>query len=267
MTSIGENVSRRQSDEVVNEKENDAPAITQENDNGQSKEEWSDGNSFVRSGLQEEIAKGVVRKKLAKMRHLVLKEAIDPSYLDSLFPSLLKLFNPQEVTYNGGIAGVKDWKISCYLEVMEGGIPTTNPNTELLNLFHPLLNECNNLFLYWYRQKSACNKPSYSNSKKELKCKRLMTFITRYTPAPGEQALLKHVDGAGKVDGSVVVALPIDRWSAPERVNSFVGHGGVSTGQYGSSIHCINNLGRRFELICCCCCRVLTHCVELTLVL
>eukprot|EP00548_Thalassiothrix_antarctica_P014941 CAMPEP_0194175450 /NCGR_PEP_ID=MMETSP0154-20130528/9464_1 /TAXON_ID=1049557 /ORGANISM="Thalassiothrix antarctica, Strain L6-D1" /LENGTH=105 /DNA_ID=CAMNT_0038889225 /DNA_START=392 /DNA_END=709 /DNA_ORIENTATION=+ len=37
-----------------------------------------------------------------------------------------------------------------------------------------------------------------------------MTFVTRYTPNPGEQALLKHVDGAGKVDGSVVVALPTD---------------------------------------------------------
>eukprot|EP00558_Chaetoceros_sp_UNC1202_P004166 CAMPEP_0197245296 /NCGR_PEP_ID=MMETSP1429-20130617/10125_1 /TAXON_ID=49237 /ORGANISM="Chaetoceros sp., Strain UNC1202" /LENGTH=111 /DNA_ID=CAMNT_0042705763 /DNA_START=146 /DNA_END=481 /DNA_ORIENTATION=+ len=56
-----------------------------------------------------------------------------------------------------------------------------------------------------------------------------MTFITRYTPAPGEQALLKHVDGAGKVDGSVVVALPIDRWSGPEETNSFEGHGGGLT--------------------------------------
>lgn len=35
----------------------------------------------------------------------------------------------------------------------------------------------------------------------------------------------KHVDGAGKVDGSVVVALPVDRWSAPESVNSFEGGG------------------------------------------
>ena len=39
----------------------------------------------------------------------------------------------------------------------------------------------------------------------------------------------QHVDGAGKVDGSCVVALPIDRWSAPEEVNSFVGHGGGLT--------------------------------------
>ena len=37
------------------------------------------------------------------------------------------------------------------------------------------------------------------------------------------------MDGAGKVDGSVVVALPIDRWSAPEEINSFVGHGGGLT--------------------------------------
>jgi hypothetical protein len=33
------------------------------------------------------------------------------------------------------------------------------------------------------------------------------------------------VDGAGKVDGSIVVALPIDRWSAPESVNAFEGGG------------------------------------------
>jgi hypothetical protein len=36
---------------------------------------------------------------------------------------------------------------------------------------------------------------------------------------------LQHVDGAGKVDGSIVVALPIDRWSAPEEVNAFEGGG------------------------------------------
>jgi len=56
-----------------------------------------------------------------------------------------------------------------------------------------------------------------------------MTFVTRYTPAPGEQALLKHIDGAGKVDGSCVIALPIDKWSAPYDVNSFEGHGGGLT--------------------------------------
>ena len=56
-----------------------------------------------------------------------------------------------------------------------------------------------------------------------------MTFVTRYTPAPNEQSLLKHVDGAGKVDGSVVVALPIDKWSQPASENSFVGYGGGLT--------------------------------------
>jgi hypothetical protein len=219
---------------------------------------------LVRTGLKEEIAKQVVRKKLAKLRHLVLEKAIHPEYLDSLFPRLLPLFQPQPVVYNGGIANVKNWKISCYLEVMEGGVPTANPNLELLDLFQPLLDECNYLFLYWFRQKSACNNKSNKSNNDQLTCSRLMTFITRYTPAPGEQALLKvrlmnpqnelpddcsfqetpqcyytpfmeytvywqHVDGSGKVDGSVVVALPIDRWSAPESVNSFVGHGGVSS--------------------------------------
>jgi hypothetical protein len=39
----------------------------------------------------------------------------------------------------------------------------------------------------------------------------------------------QHVDGAGKVAGSVVVSLPVDRWSAPEEENSFIGHGGGLT--------------------------------------
>lgn len=193
-------------------------------------------NDIVRSGLKEEIAKQVVRKKLAKLRHLVLEKAFSPEYLDSLFPSLLEHFEPQRVVYNGGIANIKEWKvrarlsvkligssrcrscfgravvcmeltflfcsifinflfalpqISCYLEVMNGGVPTTNPNTKLLHLFQPLLDICNDLFLYWFRQKSACNKAS---SNTNFTCSRLMTFITRYTPAPGEQALLKVIN-------------------------------------------------------------------------
>ena len=77
-----------------------------------------------------------------------------------------------------------------------------------------------------------------------IQVKRLMTFITRYTAAPNENALLKHVDGAGKVDGSVVVALPIDRWTGPEETNSFEGHGGGLTFWDGKS----RPLGRPQEI-------------------
>jgi hypothetical protein len=189
-----------------------------------------------RDTLRKEIAKGVVRKKLAKMRHLVIPQAISPAYLDSLFPSILEHFDPQTVVYNGGIANVKEWKISCYLEVMEGGIPCTHPNLPLLHTCHDLLASCNTLFIEWYRQQHSCNNknnnPIHRSNQHEphdgegrMEVKRLMTFITRYTPAPGEQALLKHVDGAGKVDGSLVLALPVDRWSGPESEHTFQGGG------------------------------------------
>jgi len=164
-----------------------------------------------------------------------VKSAILPSYLDEIFPRMLDLFSPQKVVYNGGIANVKEWKISCYLEVMSGGVPTTNPNLELRDLFLPLLETCDKLFIEWYRQQKACNNNSVMKKMKvngndgELQVNRLMTFITRYTPNPGEQALLKHIDGAGKVDGSVVIALPMDRWSSTLEVNSFDGHGGGLT--------------------------------------
>lgn len=144
---------------------------------------------IVREGVRQEITKQVVRQKLNKLRHLVIPQGICPAYLDTLFPKLLQDFEPQTVHYNGGIAKVKEWKISCYLEVMEGGIPCTNPNLKLLELFQPLLEECNTLFLEWYRQQHACNKQR--QGKVERTCQRLMTFVTRYTPAPGEQALLK----------------------------------------------------------------------------
>jgi hypothetical protein len=183
-----------------------------------------------RDTLHQEISNQVLRHKLQKLRHLVIQQAISPDYLDSLFPGLLQYFHPQTVVYNGGVAQIKQWKISCYLEVMQGGIPCTNPNIPLRQLFLPLLDTCNDLFLKWYQQQHACNNNVKRTATCTAKhCHRLMTFITRYTPNPGEQALLKHVDGAGKVDGSVVVALPIDRWSAPYQVNSFEGHGGGIT--------------------------------------
>jgi len=173
--------------------------------------------------ITKEISKQVLKAKLNKLRHLVLKSVISPHYLENdICPRLLELFDPQTVTYNGGIANVKKWRISCYLEVMEGGVPCTNPNLKLLEVFRPLLETCDNLFLVWYKQQHACNDKN-KQQKGRRSCMRLMTFVTRYTPAPGEQALLKHIDGAGKVDGSCVVALPSPRG------NSFEGYGGGLT--------------------------------------
>jgi hypothetical protein len=146
---------------------------------------------FLRDGVPHEIVKHVIRQKLAKRRHLVVPAAIDPLYLESLFPRMLPHFVPQTVVYNGGIAQIPTWRISCYLEVMPGGIPTTHPNTALLHLYEPLLNACNDLFGHWYQQQQAGNTIRTSHAKRPMKCKRLMTFITRYTPRPGEQALLK----------------------------------------------------------------------------
>jgi len=74
--------------------------------------------------IQKQITKGVVRAKLSKRRHLVLPAAISPAYLDTLMPDIVtNLFQPQTVKYNGGVANITNWKISCYLEVMDGGIP------------------------------------------------------------------------------------------------------------------------------------------------
>jgi len=49
--------------------------------------------------------------------------------------------------------------------------------------------------------------------------------VARLSHTRAHMVSLQHVDGAGKVDGSIVVALPIDRWTAPEAVNTFEGGG------------------------------------------
>lgn len=53
--------------------------------------------SIIKYGLKGEISRLVVRKKLAKQRHLVIEKGIQPEYLDSLFPDLLSHFDPQVV--------------------------------------------------------------------------------------------------------------------------------------------------------------------------
>jgi hypothetical protein len=143
--------------------------------------------SFVRLQVKKEISQQVIRSKLKKRRHLMLSQVIDDEYLQSLFPKLLQHFSPQPVQYNGGRANIQNWKISCYLEVMSHGIPTADPNIVLLQHFMPLLQVCNSLFLFWYQQQQSCS----ATIRETMRCRRLMTFITRYTSAPNEQALLK----------------------------------------------------------------------------
>ena len=254
---------------------------------------------MAKDGIAKEITRGVIRAKLAKMRHLVIQQGIRPAYLDGIMAAIIENFRPQTVTYNGGIAKVKEWKLSCYMEVMEGGVPCADPDLNMLNICLPLLECCDDLFASWYRQQHSCNdadgrrkipvatkihkgngdsegalgEENIANGERQtsaglsgnnekathkqkqqprqrqstdngIQVKRLMTFITRYTAAPNENALLKHVDGAGKVDGSVVVALPIDRWTGSEEQNSFEGHGGGLTFWDGMS----RPLGRPHEI-------------------
>jgi len=64
----------------------------------------------------------------AGLRHAVALSAVDPAYLDELFPKIKAIFKPQVVKYSntnpdiaaadGGAHGEKvDWKVSSYMEV------------------------------------------------------------------------------------------------------------------------------------------------------
>jgi hypothetical protein len=166
------------------EKEN---CNAEENDLSETQSLDFERSRFVRPLVKKEISQLVIRSKLKKRRHLVLSKVIDDEYLQSLFPKLLQYFSPQPVQYNGGRANIQNWKISCYLEVMSHGIPTAEPNLLLLHHFTPLLHVCDSLFLFWYQQQHSCP----ATLRDSMRCRRLMTFITRYTSAPNEQALLK----------------------------------------------------------------------------
>ena len=63
---------------------------------------------IVRADIQKDIVRGVLSKKLSKMRHLVIKEAINPVYLDEIFPGILQRFNPQVVTVGMNTSPVID---------------------------------------------------------------------------------------------------------------------------------------------------------------
>mmetsp|Transcript_13569 Transcript_13569/g.27035 ORF Transcript_13569/g.27035 Transcript_13569/m.27035 type:complete len:284 (-) Transcript_13569:30-881(-) len=198
---------------------------------------------YEASVVHKQITRGVLKSKFSARRHLVLPQAICPAYLKKIMPAIMENFAPQRVRYNGGIGAVPEWKISCYLEVMDGGIPTADPHTPLLTICAPLLGTVDDLFRHWYEQqnhrripvlrrmRSGANALPKSSTPEEtagpvgdsskchatadgthrrIRLTRLMTFITRYASFPGETALLKHVDGAGKVDGSAVIALPGD---------------------------------------------------------
>ena len=86
-----------------------SPLRALENDANDATMKQTAAKRIVRSGVKEEIAKQVVRKKLSKLRHLVVKEAISPEYLDSLFPTLLQLFKPQTVTVRALCASCYDF--------------------------------------------------------------------------------------------------------------------------------------------------------------
>eukprot|EP00587_Corethron_hystrix_P007119 CAMPEP_0113316928 /NCGR_PEP_ID=MMETSP0010_2-20120614/12021_1 /TAXON_ID=216773 ORGANISM="Corethron hystrix, Strain 308" /NCGR_SAMPLE_ID=MMETSP0010_2 /ASSEMBLY_ACC=CAM_ASM_000155 /LENGTH=248 /DNA_ID=CAMNT_0000173769 /DNA_START=119 /DNA_END=862 /DNA_ORIENTATION=+ /assembly_acc=CAM_ASM_000155 len=165
--------------------------------------------------VYKHITRGVMASKFSGRRHLVLPRAISPTYLLSIMPLVIQNFSPQHVRYNGGVGSVPDWKISCYIDVMDGGVPTANPHFPLREVCLPLLGAVDDLFLHWYRQQNH-RKMVVNGLRSDPRVRRLMTFVTRYSARRTEDAaLLKHIDGAGKVDGSAVVALPIDEWSDP----------------------------------------------------
>jgi len=183
-------------------------------------------------------------------KHAIFKNAVSPKYLRQIFPDMKRHWKPADLSYGK----YKRWNLSCYCEVWEGWTPKTPPHPPMAKTMEDTLSAAKEIFEKWYAERNGLEKVDVIT---------MNSFVTRYSPAPGQDELGKHVDGR-KVDGSLILALPTDEpfdwpglkvWDGPK--------GNKSEYTYPMSpgdIACLDNMvwhhalpitsGRRYALVC-----------------
>eukprot|EP00439_Symbiodinium_sp_Y106_P046675 s181_g5.t4 len=134
--------------------------------------------------------------------HELKKSAVDPKRLANLFPDIKASYVQQPLDYGRNSRYGDQWRISCYLVVMENWKPKILPHEPMLRCLGSVMSECVNMFEDWY-----CQLKGYRLGSKKFGV--MNAFVTRYRAVHGEEELQKHIDGAN-VDGSVILALPTD---------------------------------------------------------
>lgn len=145
--------------------------------------------------------KGDTCRSLAStMRHCLMRERIDSAKLLELFPSMKAAYQQQPLDYGRNSRYGSNWRISCYLVVMENWKPKIEAHRPMVDCMGGVMHECVGHFERWY-----CDLKRLESAKATV----MNAFVTRYQPVQDEDQLEKHIDGAN-VDGSLILALPTD---------------------------------------------------------
>lgn len=134
------------------------------------------------------------------LRHIVIREGIDPARLTQLFPEMKEAYMQQPLDYGRNSRYGDKWRISCYLVVMESWKPKIEAHLPMVRCMSQVMQDCVDAFVTWY-----CPLKKLGS----VDCSVMNAFVTRYTTMEGEDQLEKHIDGAN-VGGSVILALPTD---------------------------------------------------------
>mmetsp|Transcript_91984 Transcript_91984/g.173300 ORF Transcript_91984/g.173300 Transcript_91984/m.173300 type:complete len:374 (-) Transcript_91984:48-1169(-) len=140
------------------------------------------------------------RSLASTLRHELVRQAISPDNLQSLFPAMKAAYVQQPLDYGRNSRYGSKWRISCYLVVMENWKPKIYPHEPMVKCMGQVMDECVDALAAWY-----CKLKRLSSIEASV----MNCFVTRYRPTQDEDQLEKHIDGAN-VDGSVVLALPTD---------------------------------------------------------
>lgn len=150
--------------------------------------------------LLELLDQAIPTATIHPLRHELVKGAVWPAQIRSLFPDMKAAYVQQVLDYGPNSRYGDRWRISCYLVVMENWKPKIEPHAPMVKCMSGVMDECVQAFSRWYRKRKALSAIDVSV---------MNAFVTRYRPMPDEDQLKKHIDGAN-VDGSVVLALSTD---------------------------------------------------------
>lgn len=134
--------------------------------------------------------------------HCLKPQVIKAKRLQDLFPEIKESYVQQPLDYGRNSRYGDEWRISCYMVVMENWKPKIMPHEPMLRCLGDVMHECVKSFESWY-----CSLKGFKQGSKPFSV--MNAFVTRYRPLHGEDELKKHIDGAN-VDGSCILALPTD---------------------------------------------------------
>lgn len=134
-----------------------------------------------------------------KLRHALVRGAIDGFWLTSKLEAMIKAYAQQPLDYGPNSRYGANWKISCYLVVLEKWKPRITPHLPLVAVYGDVMDRCVAKYEEWHASFAEAKKATVMNC-----------FLTRYDAAKDdENQLKKHIDGAN-VQGSVILACPTD---------------------------------------------------------